>query len=199
MDFGLDKLDPVLEKFSKLPKPYRMALIPALVVGLCGIYYILLYGGASTQLDILESQRDQKQRKLNEARSAASNVGPFEEELARLERELATALLQLPDSKELPVLLVDISTLGKNSGLEVTAFRPLRERSAGFYAEVPIQLQFSGTYHDIAKFFDRVSKLPRIVNVGNLDMSVKSAKGEQTVLKVTGTATTFRFIENENG
>ncbi|UCE86709.1 MAG: type 4a pilus biogenesis protein PilO [Deltaproteobacteria bacterium] len=199
MDFGLDKLDPALEKFAKLPKPYRMALVPALVVALFGLYYLLLYGGASTQLEVLESQRDKKQRKLNEARSAASNVGPFEEELSRLQDQLERALLQLPDRKELPVLLVDISTLGKNSGLEVSAFRPMRERNAGFYAEVPIQLEFSGKYHDIAKFFDRVSKLPRIVNVGNLDMSVRSAKGEETVLKVTGTATTFRFIENENG
>lgn len=199
MDLGLDKLDPALEKFSKLPKPYRMALIPALVVALCGIYYVLVYGGVSTQLEILENNRDQEQRKLNEARSAASNVGPFEEELAKLQRSLENALLQLPNSKELPLLLVDITTLGKNSGLEVSRFRPLRERNAGFYAEVPIQLEFSGRYHDVAKFFDRVSKLPRIVNIGNLNMSVKSAKGEETVLKVTGTATTFRFIENDNG
>jgi type IV pilus assembly protein PilO len=196
MDFGLDSLDPALEKLAKLPKPYRLGLIPALVLGIFGIYYVLLYGGASTQLEILETQRDKKQRKLNEARSAASNVGPFEEELAKLQGELEHALRQLPDRKELPVLLVDISTLGKKAGLEVSAFRPLRERNAGFYAEVPIQLQFSGRYHDIAKFFDRLSKLPRIVNVGNLNMSVKSAK-EDTILNVTGTATTFRFVDSE--
>ena len=195
MDFGLEKLDPVVERFSKLPKPYRMAVVPAIVLVICALYYVLFYQGTAASLARLEDQRDKQQRRLNEARSAASNVEPFEKELANLELQLKEALRRLPDAKELPVLLVDITTLGKNAGLEVSMFRPLKERVSGFYAEVPIQLEFSGQYHDIARFFDRISKLPRIVNVGNLDMTVKSAKAE-TILKVTGTATTFRFLDN---
>lgn len=93
------------------------------------------------------------------------------------------------------MLLVDVTTLGKNAGLDVTAFRPKPEERRDFYAKVPIQLEFSGRYHEIAQFFDKVSRLPRIVNVGDLEMSVKAAKADETVLNVSGTATTFRFIE----
>lgn len=196
MDLGLDKLDPTLERFAKLPKAYRLAVVPAAVLVLGAVYYFLLFEPTRTQLDRLEAQRHQLTRKLNEARSAAANVEPFERELRRLEEQLTAALRRLPNSKELPVLLVDISTLGKDAGLEVTEFTPQTEKQLGFYAEVPIQLEFSGRYHDIARFFDRVSKLPRIVNVGNLQMSTKAAASE-TILSVTGTATTFRFIESD--
>lgn len=195
MDLGLDRLDTALEKFVKLPKAYRLAMLPGIVVLVAGLYYFLLYGGTRQELVRLEGRQKQLQRKLNEARSVAANMARFEAELVRLEEELEAALEQLPNRKELPMLLVDVTTLGKNAGLEVTAFRPKPEERKDFYARVPIQLEFSGRYHDIAHFFDKVSKLPRIVNVGDLEMSVRAAKADETVLNVSGTATTFRFIE----
>lgn len=195
MDLGLERLDTALEKFIKLPKAYRLAMLPGIVVLVAGLYYFLLYDGTREELTRLEGRQKQLQRKLNEARSVAANMARFEAELVRLEEELDAALEQLPNRKELPMLLVDVTTLGKNAGLAVTAFRPKPEERKDFYAKVPIQLEFSGRYHDIASFFDKVSKLPRIVNVGDLEMSVRAAKADETVLKVSGTATTFRFIE----
>ena len=93
------------------------------------------------------------------------------------------------------VLVPDITTLGKNAGLEFKAFRPKAEIRRGFYSEVPIDIEFSGDFHEIATFLDRVAKLPRIVNVRKLEMSVKKESIARTTLRVTGRATTFRFIE----
>src|SRR5690606_32915480 len=121
----------------------------------------------------------------------------FEAELADLEQKLKLALRQLPDSKELPVLLTDITSLGKDAGLEFRLFKPMPEVPRDFYAEVPIEIEFSGTYHDIARFFDKVSKLPRIVNVSRMDMEIANTDMGVTVLKVKGEATTFRFIEQQ--
>jgi type IV pilus assembly protein PilO len=155
----------------------------------------MLYLPKAEELEGLRGQQLQLQRRLNEVRSVAANVGKFEEEIAALERKLKVALRQLPDSKELPVLLTDVNTLGKNSGLEIKAFRPGPEVKRDFYAEVPIEIEFVGRFHDVATFFDQVSKLPRIVNVSQLAIKIDEESAIETVLKVTGEAVTFRFLE----
>src|SRR5690606_2136412 len=132
-----------------------------------------------------------------EVRAIVSNLAAFEQELADLEQQLKTALRQLPDSKELPVLLTDITSLGKDAGLEFRLFKPKEEVPRDFYAEVPIEIEFSGTYHDIARFFDKVSKLPRIVNVSRMNMTIADTDMGATILNVKGEATTFRFIEQQ--
>ena len=197
LELGLDQVQEQLEKLTKLPKPYRMALVPVLVVLVLGLYAYLFYMPARESLTALEDQSRELQRKVSEVRAIVANLSAFEQELVELERRLKHALRQLPDSKELPVLLTDVSSLGKDAGLEFKAFRPRDEVNKGFYAEVPIEIEFNGGYHDIARFFDRVSKLPRIVNVGKLDVSIGGQSKDQTRLVVRGEATTFRFLERE--
>lgn len=195
LNLGLDKLQPIIEKIGKLPSHYRTAIIVAIPLVLGLGYYQLLHRGSQEELTRLQAQQQSLQRKLNEVRSVAANLSRFEEEITALETELGEALRQLPNSKELPGLLTDISTLGKKAGLEFKAFRPQTEVNKGFYAEVPIEIEFTGTYHQVASFFDRISKLDRIVNVGDLNMTVGSEGLDQTILKVTGRAVTFRFVE----
>jgi len=199
MELGLDKLQGSFDKLAKLPKPYRMAILP-LVVGLVvGVYLWTFWSPKSAELDGLRAQQLELQRKLNEVRAVAANLGAFEEELARLDKELMIALRQLPNSKELPVLLTDISSLGKNAGLEFKSFKPKDEVPREFYAEVPIEIQFTGGFHEVATFFDAIAKLPRIVNVGELKMKISKETAEGTLLEVEGNATTFRFIEAAGG
>ena len=115
-------------------------------------------------------------------RSVAANISAFESEIADLEIKLKTALRQLPNKKELEVLLTDISNLGKTAGVEIKSFKRNDEVVHDFYAEVPIQIELEGEFHDIAQFFDLMSKLPRIVNMGALTIKVASENEEATVL-----------------
>lgn len=195
MDLGSAQLQAGFEKFSKLPKQYRVASYLAIVATVVGLYGYLLYIPKHNELERAKAKQFELQRKLNEVRSVAANMETFEEEIAALEKKLAVALRQLPDSKELPVLLTDITSLGKNSGLEFKAFRPRSEELKEFYAEVPIEIEFQGRFHDIALFFDRVAKLPRIVNVSELDMKIDDETAQETMLSVKGSAKTFRFVE----
>ena len=195
MDLGLDKLQGSLDKLTKLPRPYRMALVPGIALIVFAFYGYTLYMPASKELESFRSQELELQRKLNEVRSVTQNLGAFEEELGRLDRELSIALRQLPNSKELPVLLTDISTLGKNAGLEFKSFKPKPEIPREFYAEVPIEIQFHGHFHEIATFFDQISHLPRIVSVSDLKMKVDKENTSETLLFVEGNATTFRFLD----
>jgi type IV pilus assembly protein PilO len=195
MNLGLDKFQSQLDKFAKLPKPYRVALVPLIAVLVLGGYGWLVYRPARAEVIAAKAAERDIERKVSEVRAIIANLDAFEAEIAEMETRLKQALRQLPDSKELPGLLTDVTSLGKDAGLEFKAFRPRDEIARDFYAEVPIEIEFSGDYHDIARFFDKVSKLPRIVNVSELNMEIADQKADGTQLKVKGEATTFRFIE----
>jgi type IV pilus assembly protein PilO len=195
MDLGLEKYGQQLDKLSKVPRAYRLALLPLIAVLVGGLYAYLFYLPKASELEGLRSQQLQLQRRLNEVRAVAENVDKFEQEIAALERKLKIALRQLPDSKELPVLLTDVNTLGKTAGLEIKAFRPKPEVKRDFYAEVPIEVEFVGRFHDVATFFDQVAKLPRIVNVNELRIKIDEESALETVLAISGEAVTFRFLE----
>jgi len=183
-----------LEQLAKLPKAARLGITLGIGVLAAAVYYFGFYQAAAADLEQLRAKELELQRKLSEVRSVAANIGAFEEEIASLEVKLKTALRQLPNEKELEVLLTDISNLGKTAGIEIKSFRRREEVVHDFYAEVPIAIQIDGRYHDIARFFDLLSKLPRIVNMGSLTVRVSSESAAETILSVSGTATTFRFV-----
>lgn len=195
MELGLERFQGAFVKLSKLPRAQRIGLLGLVAVAIVGLYVYSFFLPARETLDQLSAQQLELQRKLNEVRSVAANLPAFQTRLTELEVELKTALRQLPNSKELPGLLTDISSRGKNAGLEFKAFRPRDEVPRDFYAEVPIEIEFTGGFHEIARFFDDVSKLPRIVNVADLKVEIEKESPMGTRLVVRGNATTFRFLE----
>jgi type IV pilus assembly protein PilO len=120
----------------------------------------------------------------------------------KLNEELKNALTQLPNEKEIPEILKTISSLGKESNLEFILFRPRPEQPQPFYAKVPIELVAFGNYHNVGMFFDRVSKLPRIINVVDFNMTrAKDLKGKgepEILLKTSCMINTYRFIEKKS-
>lgn len=196
LELGLDQIQPHLEKLARLPKPARMALLPGIAVLVLLLYAYLMAMPLHSQISGVRNQQLQLQRKLSEVRSVAANQQAVKEEIAVLQKKLGAALRQLPDSKELPVLLTDVTSLGKNAGLDFKSFKPESEVQRTFYAEVPISIEFTGHYRDIASFFDEVSKLPRIVNINQLDMKIARESTQDTMLNVKGRATTYRFVDS---
>ena len=188
-----------LEQFAKLPKAARAGVLAGVVALIGAGYFFGVYQARSEELKGLRAKELELQRKLTEVRSIAANIAAFEAEIQDLEVKLNAALRQLPNEKQLEVLLTDISNLGKTAGIEIKSFKREDERVHDFYAEVPISVAFEGRFHDIARFFDLVSRLPRIVNMGSIQMSVASQNDLDTRLKVTGTATAFRFVGDGQG
>jgi type IV pilus assembly protein PilO len=183
-----------LDQVAKLPAAARAGILAGIAVLLVGGYFLLVYQDKTEELAVLRAKEMELQRKLSEVRSIAANIGEFEEEIAELEIKLQKILRQLPDDKELEVVLTDISNLGKTAGIEIKSFQRKDEVVHGFYAEVPISLQIEGEYHNLGRFFDMMAGLPRIVNMGAIDIKVKRESIDGTVLGVSGTATTFRFV-----
>ena len=183
-----------LEQIAKLSRGARVAILTAICAMIGAGYYFMYYQAENERLGSLRAQELELQRKLSEVRSIAANIAAFEAEITQLEAQLAVALRQLPNEKQLEVLLADISNLGKTAGVEIKSFKRENEQVHDFYAEVPISVKIEGNYHEIAKFFDSIARLPRIVNMGALDIKVANASATETRLVVTGRATTFRFV-----
>ena len=107
-------------------------------------------------------------------------------------------LRQLPGKTEVPSLLVDISQTGLAAGLEEELFRPLGEAVREFYAELPIQIRLTGTYHELARFVSDVAALPRIVTLHDVQLS-RVRDSDSTNLKMDVTAKTYRYLEEGEG
>ncbi|MCH7599498.1 MAG: type 4a pilus biogenesis protein PilO [Myxococcales bacterium] len=189
--------DEVVEKLAKVPKQIRLGVVVAIIVGVMTGYYFMIYQDKSIELLNLQGQAEELQRKLNKVRVIASNLDEFEQEVAKLERDLSLVVKQLPSRKEFETLLRDISTAGKKVGVAIKSIERKDEVSHGFYAEVPFKLELEGEYHNIARFFEQMAALRRIVNMGSMDIKIVSESDAGTTLNVKGMATTFRFIEKK--
>lgn len=189
--------DQKLEQLSKVPKGIRLAVVSAVLVAIAAGYWFLSYQPGVAERKALVVKSQELQRELNNARSVANDVPGFEAEVAELERELELALKQLPNRKQFEDLLRDISTAGKKVGVSIKSIDRAKEVKRDFYAEVPFKLEIEGSYHDLARFFEMVASLPRIVNVGAMEIVLGSESAKATRLKVKGKATTFRFLSDE--
>jgi len=189
-------MDPRVEKILKLPVYQRILIVLVLMCLLAAGFYYLFYQAQLEEYARQEKKLDTVTAKLVENRRIASNLPKFKAEYENLKLQLDQALTELPDKKEIPALLTSIGDLARQQGLDVLRFKPAPEVTKGFYAEVPVELKLTGSYHDVAMFFDAVGNLPRIVNIGSLKMGGAKEVEDRTSLSVDCRATTFRFLES---
>ena len=189
----------LLQRFERLPPPARSGVLGAVGFVVVALYMVLFFGGNQSALHGLQNKRAKLEQDIQSARAVANNLDSFKKKREELGEQLQAALEKLPESSDLPALLTNISTLGKKSGLEIQTFKQGKKIDRGFYSEQQIELEFTGFYHDIALFFDRVASLSRIVNLNDLTFTVVNENGESPMLKVKGVAATFYFNDSSRG
>lgn len=188
----------ILDRIAKLPDYQKIAIALILFVGILVLFHFLVNKKLKVEVTNLELERGQLVDERDRTRQIAENKDQFERDVERLNEELSRALKELPNQREIPGLLRNISHLGRKNGLEFQLFHPLPEVRRDFYAEVPVEIVVTGTYHEVALFFDRVGKLPRIVNIRNVQMSKPAERSGRIILTTQGEAVTYRFIEQES-
>ena len=149
------------------------------------------------QWEILDRDKAEE-TELKEAylakRSNAANLDILRQQLQDIERSLGTLLKQLPSKSEMDALLIDINQAGLGRGLQFELFRPAAsETMSEFYAELPITVRVTGSYHDIGAFASDIAQLPRIVTLNNISI----APGTKGDLVLDATAKTFRYLDEE--
>jgi type IV pilus assembly protein PilO len=185
-------------KLSKLTRMHKIVISVAIFGALWGCFVWFFYMPQTETISKLNKDLQSAQDKLARLKDVEKNLRAFKKQFKQTEQKFKEALKLLPDKEEIPTLLTSISNLGAQSGLEFILFQPQKEIPRNFYAEIPLKLEVTGPYHNVATFFDQVSRLSRIVNIGDVTMTeMKAAKtqADSVILKTGCTATTYKFIE----
>ncbi|HVO28285.1 MAG TPA: type 4a pilus biogenesis protein PilO [Candidatus Margulisiibacteriota bacterium] len=189
-------MNDLLERILDLPPRQRVLALVGGVALLFFVYAYFLYWPRSAEIDEKEQHKAELTSDRDRKKAMVANLERTRKEVAQLDGDLRKAVAQLPDTKEIPDLLSSISSLGRESGLEIIQFRQRPEKFEEFYAEVPVDILVKGTYHQVAAFFDKVGHMARIVNVSNVTTkSPAKIEAEAIELDTACVATTFRFLD----
>ena len=192
----LQGMDALLEKLEAVEPTQRWLLVGLLVLLLGGGYYYF-HASYAMRLETLDTGVQELKQSVQKHQSIAARYDELTMRLAELDAALNVAVTLLPETREIPELLTQVSRLGGQAGLEFRLFRGEPERRRDFYVEVPLTLTILGKFHDVATFFDHVSRLPRIVHVTGIKMTRSPTKERdaEPVLTTNCLVTTFRFLE----
>jgi type IV pilus assembly protein PilO len=185
----------VLEDVLDLPAKQKMLGLVGVLVLLGFLDWTYWYGPRQGDLGEVRKQVAQRRAELDQRRAKANARDAADRELRELSAELKRAQARLPDQREIADLLSNVAASGRAAGLDITLFRQKPEVTHDFYAEVPVEMQMRGTYHDVVTFLDRVKRLDRIVNVGDIQLKKPTVEGERVTLEASCTTTTFRFLD----
>ena len=183
----------ILMRQKAIIKMVVLVLILGIIVA---VYWQFLYRPVMSEVKTLEPELTTLKQELSAKQAIVAERPKYEAELEQTRHELVLALKQLPDKSEIPSLLENVSSLGKSSGLAFILFKPRPEVTKNFYAEIPVDIKVNGSYRDVITFFDRVSKMPRIVNMSEISMTGPKRESDgRTSVTTTCIATTYKFIE----
>jgi type IV pilus assembly protein PilO len=191
----------LLEQFKNLnprdpgawpPLPKAIALLGLIIAILVGAYVV----DSQSQLEALdagERQEDKLKLEYKDKKQQAINLDLYRQQLREIDSSFGALLRQLPDRSQMDALLVDINQAGLGRGLQFELFKPApQETPRDFYAELPIQIKLTGTYHDMGQFAADISQLPRIVTLNDISLTA----GKET-LTMDATAKTFRYLDED--
>lgn len=174
------------------------ALAPRIVV-LAMLLVLLLVAGWwldwRGQTEVLEERRQEEGRLKEEylaKKKQAVNLEEHRKQLGEIDRSFGALLKQLPNKSEMEALLVDINQAGLGRGLQFELFRPGAETMRDFYAELPIAVRVTGSYHDLGAFSGDIAKMPRIVALGEIAVGTR-----ENLLTMDAVATTYRYLDDE--
>ncbi|MCD4742205.1 MAG: type 4a pilus biogenesis protein PilO [Desulfobacteraceae bacterium] len=187
---------PAIFQWAGALSGFQKLLVLSITFALIGAgYYFFIFQPKYEKLNTLGKTLKTKKQTLVTYKAKAKILPKLEKTLKKLKEELNYAMAALPNEKEIPVLLTEISRVGQKTGLKFNSFQPKQEKmKEDFYAEIPVSMVVTGRFHQLAHFFDEVSRLYRIVNINNI--KIKSTDNGSK-LNVTCEAVTYMFVNKE--
>ncbi|KPK10717.1 MAG: hypothetical protein AMJ68_08315 [Acidithiobacillales bacterium SG8_45] len=167
----------------------------AVLILVAGFWFIIQ--DQLEQYKISQQKEEQLRSQFSTKKALAVNLPAYQQQMADMNQTFGSLLRQLPNSTEVPDLLVDITQAGLGRGLNFELFRPGKEGKKGFYAELPISIKVTGSYHQLAGFVSDVAALSRIVTIGNISIRALSGKKSTGQLQMTATARTYRYLSQK--
>jgi type IV pilus assembly protein PilO len=192
---ALDPRDP-----GRWPFAVRAAAVGTCFVAVAiGLIYAFVWQDRMPELQQREDQEQQLRNEFRSKHSKAINLAIYKQQLSDIEKSFGALLRQLPSKTEVPNLLVDISQTGLAAALEEKLFQPGQEVKRDFYAELPIHIQLTGSYHEFGAFVSGIAALPRIVTLHDIQITPisKDKSGAFDQLQLDLTAKTYRYLDDD--
>ena len=189
---SLDPRDP-----GRWPLPIRIGAVASafVVLSLVGIY-MLVWNEQRPELQRRQAEELQLRQEFKDKHAKAVNLELYKQQLKDIERSFGALLRQLPGKTEVPSLLVDISQTGLAAGLQEKLFQPEAEQKKDFYAELPIKIRLTGSYHQFGEFVSGIAALPRIVTLHDIDIRPDN-KDSYDQLSLELVAKTYRYLDED--
>ncbi|MDP3742986.1 MAG: type 4a pilus biogenesis protein PilO [Methylotenera sp.] len=184
---------------GSLPVPVKAVLLTGVFLMLVALGYYLLWSPELEALDTEKNKEQELRKVFLDKKSQAINLEAYKAQMVEIEKTFGALLKQLPDRSQIDGLLTDINQAGLSRGLDFELFKPGQESQADFYAEMPITIKLLGTYHDLGAFATDISKLSRIVTLGDISVAnqnkeVKPSSAD-AVLVMEAVAKTYRYLD----
>jgi len=192
--FTSSRFDTFIEK-KYIPLDIRVKIFGAFLILAIpiGLFIFFCYLPKNKEITTLTGQKNTLLQEIKMAKIKANNLDKHKKEMEETEKIFRETAKLLPKKKEIPILLRNISDLGKSSGLDFLSFKPGAEVARDFYAEIPVDISIRGPYHNMGYFLDKVSKLDRVVTVDNIKMSSPTKESSEMLLNSSCRLTTYRF------
>lgn len=169
--------------------------VGAVLCALLGVaYYVLLHTDVAARIDREKRTTGELEAELSRQRQSQASYFADRDELAMRQQKQRELNKVLPTETEAATFLSALQAVSNISGIDLKAWTPLEEVPQTFFAKVPMRLQITGRFHQIAKFIYEVGKQDRIINMENLELSEPKIEGEDVILKASCLATTFHLI-----
>ena len=189
---SLDPRDP-----GRWPLPFRAgAVAVAFAVLSLGLVYFFVWNEQRPELQRRQAEEQTLRQEFRQKHAKAVNLELYKQQLKDIERSFGALLRQLPGKTEVPSLLVDISQTGLAAGLQEKLFQPDPEQKKDFYAELPIKIRLTGSYHQLGEFVSGIAALPRIVTLHDIDIKSDN-KDAYDQLSLELTAKTYRYMDED--
>ncbi|HWW95528.1 MAG TPA: type 4a pilus biogenesis protein PilO [Vicinamibacteria bacterium] len=180
---------------TKLPLAGQLGVSLLLAAIMGGAFYYFWYSDKLDEEKAKRAKLEQLQIDIRKLEVTANKLQEFQREVQLLEAKLETLKRILPPERETPDLMRRVQYLAAQSNLVIRRFTPAAPVTKDFYQEVPINVDVEGTYHMLGQFFDRVSRLSRLVNMGSIKIHSQAAQTASNTIAASAVATTFVYVE----
>jgi type IV pilus assembly protein PilO len=182
---------------SKLPWYSQVAMFVVLSAAAVGAFWYFFAQDAMAANDAKAAELATINQSIDRGLATAKRLPEFRREVEQLEAQLTRLRAVLPEEQDVADLLRRVQAMATQSRLTIRGFTPRPVTKRQMHVEWPIGLQLEGTYHDLGTFLERVSKFPRIINVGNIHIKAQDTTTGASTITAECTATTFVLIESQ--
>ncbi|MDI9347383.1 MAG: type 4a pilus biogenesis protein PilO [Methylacidiphilales bacterium] len=188
-----------LKKIGSLSLEIRIIFLAIEAIIVTVVLYVLLIIPQINSISNLSSTIEKKKSDYQLLAQKAPNLNLFQKQIDEMEQTFKVLLTLLPVKVDISEVLRDITDVAGESDVKIDQFSPgEKEISKEFYAEQPIKLSISGSYHSLGKFVSELALTPRIITLGDFTLapSGKSNSLNEKILKITVVAKTYRYVAN---